>query len=300
MSRSRVLITGSSGFIGSALYNQLKSDFEVSGLSRKKSADLNCDLTIEKPSLPDFDFVIHAAGLAHIMFDDSKSMLLNNFDATSNLLNGLDPAKLKGFIFISSVAVYGFNSGEGIDESYTPIPTDSYADSKYQAEQIILNWCSKHDLPFLILRLPLVVGVNAPGNINRLKHALRKGRFFLVNKNQSKRSMILLDDLLGLIHHQIKKGIIKSGVYNLSDGDGVKFNDFVLKVCHDNGYNEPIKLPYWLVKIFAYIGSFLGGKSFSLSILDKMTQSLTFSSQKARQDLHWSPRPVLNDMRRAY
>lgn len=297
MSRSRVLITGSSGFIGSAIYDHLKSDFEANGLSRNNSADLQYDLTIDEPSLPDFDFVIHAAGMAHLTVDDANSMFLNNLSASSNLLNGLNRGKLKGFIYISTVAVYGLNSGEDIDESFTPMPTDSYGESKYQAEQLILDWCSKYDVPFLILRLPLVVGENAPGNIHRLKQALSKGRFFLVKNNQSKRSMILLEDLLVFLHNQIKNGIAKSGVYNLSDGFGIKFNDFVLKLCSVNGYKEPIKLPYWLVKIFAFLGSLVGGKTFSLIILNKMTQTLTFSSQKAKHDLQWFPSLVSADLR---
>ncbi|MFM7766871.1 MAG: NAD-dependent epimerase/dehydratase family protein, partial [Bacteroidota bacterium] len=218
MNRPKVLITGSSGFIGSALYEKLKLEYQVFGLSRHPSADLRVNLLSHQFALPDVDFVIHTAGLAHKFTEDSRSMHQNNVLATENLLNNLNPSTLKGFIHCSTVAVYGITTGIDINETVSPNPIDSYGDSKYNAEQLILNWCSKHEIPYLIFRLPLVVGENAPGNIHRLIDSLKRGRFFLIKDNQSKRSMILLDDLLDLIHNKIKQGITKTGVYNLSDG----------------------------------------------------------------------------------
>ena len=296
MNQHNVLITGATGFIGSALYEIIKTENKVVGLSRSKTADLQMDLSINQPVLPDVDLVIHTAGLAHTMVDDQVAMHQNNVAATDNLLNSLNPFCLKGFIFCSSVSVYGKTYGVDIDESVVPFPSDSYGESKYKAEQLVTNWCSRHAVPYLILRLPLIVDVNAPGNIGRMKDSLRKGRFFLVKGNQSKRSMVHLNDLVGLIQRQVKYGINKSGVYNLSDGNGIDFNDFVLAVCSSEGFRKPIMLPFWIAKILAIAGSILGGKLFSLSVLGKMTKTLTFSSIKAKNDLQWSPRSVLNTM----
>ncbi|MFM7902795.1 MAG: NAD-dependent epimerase/dehydratase family protein, partial [Bacteroidota bacterium] len=282
---------------GSALCDKLKQEHQVFGLSRHPSADVRIDLLMHQFSLPDVDFVIHTAGLAHKFTEDSTSMHQNNVLATENLLNNLDPSTLKGFIHCSTVAVYGITTGIDINESVSPNPIDSYGDSKYNAEQLISNWCSKNEIPYLILRLPLVVGENAPGNIYRLMDSLKRGRFFLIKDNQSKRSLILLDDLVDLIKNKIKDGITKTGVYNLSDGIGVDFNDFVFNLCEVNGYKKPIMLPFWMAKSLAILNSMLGGRIFSLSVFTKMTQTLTFSSQKANQDLQWSPNPILGTIR---
>lgn len=296
MSRPKVLITGSSGFIGSALYGRLKSDFQVTGLSRGKTADLKYDLLNENLVLPDFDFIIHAAGLAHVMVNDTTGMYQGNVTATKNLLQALNPSGIKGFVFCSTVAVYGKQWGLNIDESVDPQPTDAYGKSKLEAEQLIVEWCTTHGIPCLILRLPLVVAPNAPGNIGRLTDSLRRGRFFLVQRNQSKRSMVLLDDLVEFIHLQTKNGFRTSGIYNLTDGNGVGFNDFVFSVCSDKGFKRPIMIPLCLAKVMAFLGSLMGGRVFSLAILDKMTRTLTFTSQKAYRELQWTPNAVISTL----
>ncbi len=297
LNQARILVTGSSGFIGSAIFNNLKSDFQVTGLSRKSEAGLKMDLFKEQIDLSDFEYVIHAAGLAHLKQTDKDAMHQNNVLATRNLLNGLNPSALKGFVFCSTVAVYGIQNGVEIEESETPTPNDSYGTSKLQAEELIAEWCKTHAIPFLILRLPLVVGKKAPGNINRLIDSMRRGRFFLLNGNESKRSMVLLGDLVELIRLQITNGIKSIGIYNITDGTGVGFNDFVLSVCFSKGFKKPISIPFWLAKLLAVLGSMLGGKLFSFSIIEKMTQTLTFSNQKAQRDLLFSPSQVLLNLK---
>ena len=78
LNQVRILVTGSSGFIGSAIFNNLKSDFQVTGLSRKSEAGLKMDLFKEQIDLSDFEYVIHAAGLAHLKQTDKDAMHQNN------------------------------------------------------------------------------------------------------------------------------------------------------------------------------------------------------------------------------
>ncbi len=294
MNQTRFLVTGASGFLGTALIDKMMPEFSVTGLSRKGGSNLKIDLSTDQFTLPDFDFVIHTAGLAHLPFADADSMYKNNVLATTNLLCQLNPAILKGFVFCSTVAVYGKQTGHQIDESSTPQPVDSYGSSKLQAEQLIVTWCESHRIPYLILRLPLVFGANAPGNMNRLLDSLSKGRFFVIKGNNSKRSMVLLGDLVEFINEVALKGIKISGAYNLTDGIDVGFNDFVAALCSSKKFNKPIEISSWFAKLLALIGSLFGGSVFSMAILDKMTQTLTFSSKKATDHLGWRPRSVLN------
>ena len=76
--------------------------------------------------------------------------------------------KVKKFIYLSSVGVYGVNQSVnplGIDSSVRPI--SPYAKAKLMSENYLLN--KKCDTKVTVLRLPLVYGKNSPGNIGTLE-----------------------------------------------------------------------------------------------------------------------------------
>lgn len=56
----------------------------------------------------------------------------------------------------------------------------------------------------------------------------------------------------------------------------------------------PISVPYWMAKSMALIGDLLGNKAPINSLkLIKITRSLTFSNEKAKRELNWTPINVL-------
>jgi len=143
---SKVLITGSSGFLGKKLVSELVSNYVVSTLSRANSLysfDLSRDIPIFNES---FEIVIHAAGLAHITsnFNEINNQFFNvNVIGTKNLLSGLQIVGVpKKFVFISSVSVYGISSGIYINEMSDLTAKDSYGLSKIEAESIVMKWCN--------------------------------------------------------------------------------------------------------------------------------------------------------------
>ena len=133
----KILITGSNGFFGKCILRKLSMLSSVTTLSRNNS-DLLFDLVNNIPNLSNFDIVIHAAGKAHSV---PKNDLENdaffdvNVKGTQNLLHGIEASgKLpKSFIFISTVAVYGLNQGNNINEKAPLLAKDPYGLSKIQA-----------------------------------------------------------------------------------------------------------------------------------------------------------------------
>ncbi|MGG8473430.1 NAD-dependent epimerase/dehydratase family protein, partial [Rahnella sp. PAMC25617] len=88
-----------------------------------------------------------------------------NVLGTLNLLKGLEKAGVpEQFVFISSVSVYGQQSGIFINEDHPLEAKDPYGLSKIEAEDLVLKWCEQHRVVCTILRLPLLVGKNPPGN----------------------------------------------------------------------------------------------------------------------------------------
>ena len=83
-----ILLTGSSGFLGSILLENLSDNNNINTLNRT-SGDIICDLSNERPLFNDiYECVIHAAGLAHVnnKLSNFEMFYKNNVLATKNLL----------------------------------------------------------------------------------------------------------------------------------------------------------------------------------------------------------------------
>jgi nucleoside-diphosphate-sugar epimerase len=281
-----ILLTGSSGFLGRAVYDRLKLQNKVSGLSRSKDAEFSHDLTSNILLLPHFDMVIHAAGKAHITSTnshDSKLIYDINVSSTRNLLLSLSFSPPESFVFISSVAVYGCDSGMDIDETFPLNAKDAYGSGKIECERMIQGWCDSNGVRCLILRLPLVAGQNAPGNLRQMANAIRKGFYFRIGDGSALRSVVRLADVSELL----AKSYLRNGVFNLGGSThlSVSFIDQMIA----RGMSKSIySLSPYIAKPLAYLGDHLPLIPLNRGRYDKLTRSLTFSDVHAREKLGWT------------
>jgi nucleoside-diphosphate-sugar epimerase len=289
-----ILLTGATGFLGSNIYRLLSSDHQVSTLSRK-NADYNYNLELELPILDkQFDLVIHCAGKAHsIPTNDFEiaSFYKTNIDGIVNILHSLSNSDTpKYFVFISSVSVYGLIQGESINEKAPLLAKDAYGKSKIEAEKIVINWCNEHNVIYTILRLPLVVGDNPPGNLGSIIKGIKKGYYCNIAGGGAKKSMVLASDIASFILKAAEKG----GTYNLTDGHHPSFNILSKHIAILMGKTFVPNLPKFIAIILAKIGDLLGNKSPINSVkLTKITSTLTFDDSKARATFGWDPSPVV-------
>jgi UDP-glucose 4-epimerase len=165
----KVLITGSSGYIGSHLSKMLMDSlkYEVHGLDIRESQqvmnrfylqDINRPFNIDE----EFDAVIHLAGLVRV--GESEVMpikyYITNLNGTMNVVNKI---KTKNFIFSSTGAAQDCSSAYGI--------------SKRAAEDVVREFCTTHrPTPYTIFRFYNVIGstVVAPTNPDGLMYNLMK------------------------------------------------------------------------------------------------------------------------------
>ena len=290
-----ILLTGSNGFLGAILYKRLKNHFSIYRLSRN-NADFNIDLSLKVPLFSKkFDLVIHAAGKAHFIpktILDSTIFFDNNVRGTENLLKALENGNLpQYFIFISSVSVYGLIQGESINETTPLLAKDTYGKSKIEAEQIIKNWCKEHNVIYTILRLPLVVGYNPPGNLGSMIKAIKKGYYFNIAGGNAKKSMVLASDVAKFILNAAEVG----GTFNLTDGKHPTFIELSKNISLQIGKSFIPNMPLFIAKVLAKIGDIIGN-SFPINSnkLSKITSTLTFDDSKARTAFGWDPTCVLD------
>ncbi len=295
---SLTLLTGSNGFLGKYIFNENIEKLEIHTLNRLNS-DYNYDLGREIPLFfNDFKLVIHAAGKAHSFptSDFEKSEFYqSNVIGTLNLLNGLSknctPEK---FVYISSVSVYGLNQGENINEKSPLYADDAYGRSKIDAEGIIEKWCEENRVICTILRLPLVVGLNPPGNLGSMIKGVKNGYYFDVADGKAKKSMVLASDIAKFILLAAEVG----GIYNLTDGCHPKFGELSRLISKQLGKRFVPNMPLFVAKLLAFIGDKMGPVfPINSDKLSKITSTLTFDDSKARKAFGWNPTPVLKGFR---
>uniref|UniRef100_UPI003D7F87D5 NAD-dependent epimerase/dehydratase family protein n=1 Tax=Pedobacter sp. TaxID=1411316 RepID=UPI003D7F87D5 len=212
-----ILLTGGTGFLGKTIVNNIEGKLVKLG---RTNCDINVDFVKHIPVLLQcFNLVIHAAGKAHsVPINDLQAQEFHavNVNGTKNLLKGLElsPKLPESFIFISSVSVYGQDTGQLISEEFPLLATDPYGKSKIEAETIVHNWCEKNNVICTILRLPLIAGPNPPGNLKAMINGIKNGYYFNIAGGKAKKSMVLAEDVAQIIPKVSTIG----GIYNLTDG----------------------------------------------------------------------------------
>ena len=290
----KILITGWTGFIGNNIYKSLLNNNKVDTLSRNKNSTIQVDLINQIPNINYYDLIIHCSGNAH-KFENKKVEYINSINyklnvlGTDNLVKGIKTFP-KYFLLISSVSVYGLTHGDYVDESYPLKSIDNYSKSKIEEEKIVIDWCNKNDVLCTIFRLPLVYGKDAPGNIAKMRFAIRWNLLFQIGNGTAKKSIVYINDVSSIILDAIQHG----GIFNLTDRyhpSVNEFNKFMIK----KYLGGRIKI---IPKQFAYlISRYFNFKPFNILInpttFSKLTNNLTFDDSKAVQKFKWNPKKII-------
>lgn len=290
-----VLLTGASGFLGHTLSEVLQQNHELITLGRS-AADISWTIPQPTPALPTVDTVVHAAGLAHQLKTSkatNDAMFAVNETGTRLLLEGLTPQPPRQLVFISTVAVYGRDTGCGIDETHPLEGKSAYARSKISAEQAVVQWGKAQGVAILVLRLPLISGTNPPGNLGAMIRAMR-GRYYLrIGKGNARKSMVGARAVGNLIARLNGR---ETGIYNLTDGEHPCVSSIEDHLARQ--LNRRVRtLPSSVVSLMGKVGDRLPRSPITTERVEKITGSLTFSDAKARTELGWFPCKALDELR---
>ena len=165
----KILITGSSGYIGSHLTRMLKGEYEVYGMDKVEPQEsphafYHCDINRPFSLEYEFDAVIHLAALVNVGESEIKPIqyYITNLNGTMNVINKI---KTKNFIFASTGTAQDCTSAYGI--------------SKRAAEDVVREYCTKHKhQDYTIFRFYNVIGSEGyePTNSDGLMYNLIKAR----------------------------------------------------------------------------------------------------------------------------
>lgn len=234
----KILVTGSSGFIGNNLTNYLrKHGYTVHGLSRSKTSKkntFNIDLSNQHKlhsllQKNQYDIIVHLA--AEVYNSDPLALFEANCKNTLNLLSACKANSINKVVFASTHLVYGNSQYLPIDEEHPLNPISNYAISKLIAEHMCRMFNLSYGIEIVILRISSVVGFGQQETFvipTILNQVINKGKIVLHKYENGFQIMdlIRIDDVCKAFH-QACKSKIKYGVYNIASGKPITIEDLL-------------------------------------------------------------------------
>jgi nucleoside-diphosphate-sugar epimerase len=310
--RSRVLVTGGSGFIGRYLVDALvQRGADVTILSRYPSpAGMKCKTVVGDLTRPEtlddvcrgFGVVFHLAGDAHAVdrVDDDNERLgwRTTVEGSSALVDQSIRAGVSRFVYFSSVKAMGEGGKVCLDETTVNSPVTSYGKAKREAEKIVLDACQR-GLASTVLRLPMVYGPGCKGNLPRMIQAIARGLFPPLPEMGNKRSMVDVRDVVEAALLAADNPDATGKIYVVTDGQAYTTRQMYEWICAEVGRPVPRwTIPISLLRFAACAGDMIGrlrGRRFFLDTvaLEKLTSSAWYSSDKISRELNYRPAHTL-------
>jgi len=295
-----ILLTGSTGFVGSALLAELKKlpDFRVVAAVRSAASPASDDVVVVgnidgttdySAALNGVDVVVHAAARAHIMRDEVADPLAEyrkvNVEGTLNLAKQAVAAGVKRFVYISSIKVNGESTTgcPAFAEANTAIPEDPYGVSKYEAEEDLRLLAQETGLEVVIIRPPLVYGPGVKANFLSLLKLSATGLPLPFGSVNNHRSMVYVGNLVSFIIHCIRHPAAANQTFLVSDVEDISLRNLVtyIRLCLGR---SPRLLPV-PVGLFKLAGALTGKRG----VVDRLVGDLQVDSSKVRTLLGWAP-----------
>lgn len=264
----RVLITGNSGFVGSALAPALRDcGHEVRGASGRS------DVT---NLLVGCEAVVHLANIAHKSADPDLLQRVN-VEGTRSIASQGAVAGARRFVYLSSIKALGEETrGQAFDGAEVPAPVDAYGRAKLAAEQELAEVARRTGLEAVILRPPLVYGPGVKANFLALLRAVDVGLPLPFAGIENRRSLLYVGNLCDAIIRCLEAPQAAGQTFLVSDGTPVS----TPQLCRALGeaLQHPARLfPFPTPLLELYPG------------LRPLTRSLEVDDHAIRRELGWRP-----------
>ncbi|MCK5168791.1 MAG: NAD-dependent epimerase/dehydratase family protein [Bacteroidales bacterium] len=271
--KKKVLVTGSSGFIGQYFIKTANElDIVEVDLLKKDIKDID---------FSDIDSVLHLAAFVHQMKEGNDEQYFKvNRDLAYQVAKKAKECGINQFILMSTVKVYGEYTlaNEPWSEKSSCFPIDSYGKSKLEAENLILG-LKDSGFKIAIVRSPLVYGAGVKANMLNLIKLVDKFPIIPFGGIKNKRSLVYIGNLVALIKLIIQKQA--SGIFIA--GDQVPLSTSQLIILIAKSLNKRIKLikaPNFIIKGLKYLKP---------SVIDRLYESLELDNRSTNKLLQFIP-----------
>lgn len=284
-----IVITGTTGFVGSALLPALSQHHQTHAITRAEFGNF-LPTTDYTAALTHADVVIHLAARVHIMHDTAADPLeefrRTNTAGTLNLARQAASAGVRRFIYLSSIKVNGEHTQP--EQAFTAIdqpllPTDPYAMSKQEAEQALRQLALETGMEVVIIRPPLVYGAGAKGNFKSMMHWINKGIPLPLGSIHNHRSIVALPNLIDLITTCIDHPAAANQTFLVSDGEDLSTTDLLLRL--GDALGKPARLLPVPQKLLETTLNLFGKQA----IAQRLCGNLQIDMIRTQKILNWTP-----------
>jgi nucleoside-diphosphate-sugar epimerase len=235
---TRVLVTGATGFVGTALTVALRaSGHDVRATSRRSgpnflvTAPLSAN-TDWSAALDGVEAVVHLAGPAHKNLPEAEIQRAIA-DGAATLAEQAERAGVRRFIFISSIkATAARTAGTPARESDPPRPEDAYGRAKLAAERAVL---ARAAIAPVVLRPPLVHAADAKANFALLLGMAQAPIPVPLEGVGNRRSLISRDALIGAVRAVLARSDGPAGVFHVAEQPAVSSAEMIAALRHGLG-----------------------------------------------------------------
>lgn len=297
----RVLVTGASGFVGTALCRELIArGHTVRAAVRKKNA-LGAALSdLHEVLIPDIaadfdtralvdgvDTLVHLAAVAHRATSETEIRRIN-VDAARRLAEAA-AGSVRRFVLLSSIKVHGEDSGAGaFTEGDALQPEDFYGRSKLEAEQALIEVTARGGMELVTVRPPLVYGPGVKANFLRLLRWVASGLPLPFASVHNRRSLIYLGNLIDVLVRCTEHPAVQ-GPLLVCDEEIVSTPQLASRIAR--ALDCPARIFPVPLALLRLAGTIAGRGD----EIRRLTGNLAIDSSRVRRVLDWRPHYTLDE-----
>ncbi|HEU5228938.1 MAG TPA: SDR family NAD(P)-dependent oxidoreductase [Ktedonobacteraceae bacterium] len=310
-----ILVTGATGFLGSALVLQLlKQGQQVRILARdaqKVKTQFGQAVTTIQGEITDphqvqqavdgATIIYHLAGRLYHPSIASALYQQTHVEGTRTLLAACQgQSQLRRIVHCSTTGVYGVTGPLPAAENAPFAPTNPYEATKLQGELLALKAYREHGLPVSIVRPGLVYG---PGDLHLLGFfvAIKKSIFRVIDGGTARLHPVYIDDMTAALQLCAERPAAIGHCYNIAGERSITVRELATVIAHSLNTTLPgSSIPLWLANLASDIFSITPGLQGERAPLTRsrvafLTQSRSYSIASASRELGYRPEVGLEE-----